>query len=253
VLLAIYLAACCSNVVVGSKQNMLCITWYCGGNLRVCLSEEACRDGLLCLRDCGRDQECTFGCLYRYGTPTYQTFLKCVIPEHDCVTLEAEETPVRCSVPAVGSVSDAARLPSGEWRVMAATNAYHDAQACHRLNITSNKVQRSFRYMDKHLSQPKSIQDSRENLQADSTNGVVRTHGQRLGLKLNEEWRVLSEASDKTWAIIYRCGHFGAWEYDGQLLIVKKSVSNNMKVPEAARRIMDESKLKWSQVDHKKC
>jgi len=216
-----------TNETVQSLPNMWCLSWHCSASMYRCMTDADCRKGLFCMQGCGVNQTCTFQCIYSYSNDYFQEFMDCAVTKNKCVELKSEQPPYKCKRPVqlTGKFNLLWKSMAGAWKMKKGLNNFHDClPTCTTVDfdISRNKIKHSFYTKtldgyDKFITNFKEVQFKKD--------GSVQLTYELAGLQVSEDWFIME--SNQNSYLIYYCGYFGAWEYDGNMLLLSPNATQS--------------------------
>jgi len=213
-----------------SSMNIWCVLQHCMKQSIDCVSDNNCRQALMCSKECMVDwdndktvekyhvQNCTNKCAVTYADDAYANFMGC-FSDHKCITFP----PIKgnCRAPNAHpqlSIKDM----QGSWWVVKGYHQVYDCFPCQRFYITPLNASfwdytpvyqvylanNSLELMTQHMTIPTSPEGS---------NISFVYHD--LGLEHYETWWLLDKAEDGSYIPMYYCGHTLEWSYEGALVL----------------------------------
>ena len=114
-----------------SNPDVLCIMEHCASQSAACMGDNDCRSNMLCMTKCGMtNHTCMYGCLNTYDDDVFDTFMKCLVQDYQCLKLLPPDPTFRCSPPQAVVKNFTLDQLQGSWYIALGFNPQYDCFDC---------------------------------------------------------------------------------------------------------------------------
>ena len=215
--------------------NLECVAEHCLLETTECVANSDCRTGAFCSRKCMNSwdedttsekvhiQNCTNICAFSYRGEVYEKFITCV-GDHQCMSLPP--IPSRCKAPENITLlkSLAVKDLEGDWWVVKGLHPVYDCYPCQHLTFKPiNATTWSYKpkYQVYLINGSLGLADQEFLVPNTSAGKSASFVYHDVGLSHYETWWLFDAAEDRSYVLLYYCGHTLEWYYDGSLVLVK--------------------------------
>ncbi len=246
---------------VSPSMNVECLLEHCAVQAGECVLDKDCRSACLCSQKCMGQwdldnttekvhvQNCTNICAFSYTGKVYEDFIGCVA-SHECLSFPP--IPSRCQGP--DNITLLKKLApqdlNGCWSVVSGRHPVYDCYPCQYLCFNQINAT-SWAYSPKYQ-----VYLANGSLELVSQTMIIpnTSPGEKVsfvyndvGLPHYETWWLIDQADDKSYILLYYCGHTLEWNYDGALVFAREK-----SLPASDTASISNSYLKAAGLDYSK-
>lgn len=218
--------------IFSKKQENIkpfCVIQHCGGLLKNCVFDVACRQTLNCFKDCtASDVECNNNCFFTYSNPIFNDFTNCLIT-NKCLPglqLSSESCPYNGNIenPRNGWANSILLGPKNLGKVYIARgwNPTYDCVPCQKATYTGiyNPNDPNVQLFTEWTSESEdgSVRSTNYTLVQTGTNTMLTKYS-LFGMDVEEHYYMLDWTEDGKWVMFYYCGYGFGSQYQGALIV----------------------------------
>lgn len=209
-----------------SNPDVFCIMEHCGSQSAACVEDANCRANMACMMKCGMtNHSCMYECMNTYEDKIFDSFMKCLVDDFQCLKLVPPDPTFRCSPPKAALKNFSLSQFQGSWYIALGLNRDYDCFDCQISSYAPTPNSRNFTLTEKYdvkmlngtIRHRVAIQQVE---QKDIFNGGDLDYTNTImGLTMYEKWQVIDYPSSGNYVIMYYCGHMTSdWWYEGNII-----------------------------------
>ncbi|XP_045159801.2 uncharacterized protein LOC123525117 [Mercenaria mercenaria] len=209
-----------------SNPDVVCIMEHCSRQSADCMGDANCRANMVCMMKCGMtNHSCMYECMNTYEDKIFDSFMKCLVDDYQCLQLVPPDPTFRCSPPTAVVKNFSLPQFKGSWYIALGLNRDYDCFDCQISSYAPTPNSRNYTLSEKYdvnmlngtirhriAIQQVEQKDIFNGGNLDFTNTI-------MGLTMYEKWQVIDYAESGKYVIMYYCGHMTSdWWYEGNIV-----------------------------------
>lgn len=134
-----------------SNPDVFCIMKHCSQQSAACVEDSNCRANMECMMKCGMtNHTCMYQCMNTYEDKIFDSFMKCLVDDFQCLKLVPPDPTFRCSLPETEVKNFSLTQFQGSWYIALGLNRDYDCFDCQISSYDPTPNSKNFTLTEKY-------------------------------------------------------------------------------------------------------